>query len=345
MKKGIAIAGNLIADIVKFIDEYPGRGMLTNVRGKSLGVGGACANTGCDLAALDPSIKIYAYGRVGGDDYGRFVTDTLANYGINTDGVIITNGADTSYTDVMTEINGGGRTFFHAGGANALFVPEDIHLDPDKIYMLHIGYALLLDGFDASDAEYGTVMARFLRGVQAAGIKTSIDVVSEQGERFDKIVPPALKYCDNVILNEIEAGMVANIEPRRADGSIIIENLNGIARALLDRGVRDCVYIHCPECGFAMDAAGEHELVPSLDLPDGYIKGGVGAGDAFCSGILYGIYTCMCMREKLELAAACAACNLSVPDSVSGARSLNETLKLNRMYAKLNSQFNKRSRP
>lgn len=330
--KGIAVAGNLNADIIKLIDGYPAEGMLVNIRECTLGVGGACSNTVIDLAALDGTLKLYAYGRVGNDEYGRFIRDKIAAAGVNTGGIKVSDGSPTTYNDVMTSMKSGGRTFFYKKGASSLFSPEDIVPDPSKYSMLHIGYLLSLDRFDAPDAEYGTVMARFLRGVQKAGIKTSIDVVSEQGARFGKIVPPALKYCDNVIINEIEAGLIAGIPARDGGGRLLAKNLRGIAEALLARGVGDCVYIHCPESGVALTAGGHYEIVPSLKLPEGHIKGSVGAGDAFCAGVLYGIYKGMDLKEQLLLGAASAACNLSAIDTVSGARSLEKTLEIAKKY-------------
>ena len=57
-----------------------------------------------------------------------------------------------------------------------------------------IGYILLLPALDAPDDEYGAKMARLLHRAQKQGLKTSIDVVSESGDRFAKLVTPALKY-------------------------------------------------------------------------------------------------------------------------------------------------------
>ena len=76
-----------------------------------------------------------------------------------------------------------------------------------------------------------------------------------------------------------------------------------------------------------MNAAGEFTAVPSLKLPDGYIKGSVGAGDAFCAGVLYGLTKGMPEKEILEFASGAAACNLSEKDSVSGMRQKADIIK------------------
>ena len=92
--------------------------------------------------------------------------------------------APTSYTDVMTEQGHGRRTFFHARGANALWRGDDLDFKKINARIFHLGYLLLLDALDEPDAKYGTKAARLLAAAQAAGIKTSVDVVSEDSDRF-----------------------------------------------------------------------------------------------------------------------------------------------------------------
>ena len=57
-------------------------------------------------------------------------------------------------------------------------------------------------------------------GRSRPGMKTSIDVVSEAGERFARLVTPALKYTDYCIINELETpadhGRAAARRGRRA---------------------------------------------------------------------------------------------------------------------------------
>src|SRR5438132_12331776 len=120
----------------------------------------------------------------------------------------------------MTEQNRGRRTFFHARGANALWRGDDLNFSRNTARIFHLGYLLLLDALDAPDPKFGTRAARLLAEAQNAGIKTSVDVVSEESDRFAKIVNPALKYVDYCILNEIEAGKTTGLTIRQADGSL-----------------------------------------------------------------------------------------------------------------------------
>lgn len=320
-KKGIAFVGNILVDIVKNVDHYPLCGTLVNIRGLSMSVGGCVPNTAIDLATIDPSVPLCAIGMVGKDDYGQFVCKKMADKGIDTSGIVFSDTISTSFTDVMN-IPSGERTFFHMRGANADFAPEMVDLDKLSCDILHAGYILLLDKFDAPDSTYGTAMARFLHDAQARGIKTSIDAVSDSSANYQEKVLPALRYCDYAIMNEVEACAIWGLEPYIGDTiqpDVVRKAMENMARA----GVKEKVIIHSKPMGFCLDVpSGAFTQVPSLRIPSEAILGSVGAGDAFCAGSLYGIYTGMNDREILEFASAAAACNLFAENSVDGMQNL-----------------------
>ena len=321
-RRGITIAGNILTDNIKVIEDFPQKGMLVNISSISRAVGGCVPNTLIDLSAIDRSLPLSAVGRVGDDENGKSVILQLQKVGIDVSNIVISQTSATSFSDVMS-MSGGAkeRTFFHHRGANAEFCPDDINVAALRCKMLHIGYILLLDKFDESDSEYGTVMARFLKSVQDAGIRTSIDVVSDSKGKFAEKVIPALRYTDNAIMNEIEGCGVAEVNARDGDGRLITDNIRKAMETIMSHGVSERVIIHCPEAGFILNSEGEFTVVSSLELPKGYIKGTVGAGDAFCAGCLWGIYNGLSDKEIREFASGAAACNLTADDSVSGMRS------------------------
>ena len=331
-RKGITIAGNILTDIVKRIDCYPKVGMLANVTDISQAVGGCAPNTAIDLAKIDSSLPVSVIGKIGDDEYGRFVVSQMSRYGIDCGRISVSPDKPTSFSDVMSQPSGE-RTFFHARGSNADFCPDDIDISGITSEILHIGYILLLDSFDKEDSEYGTVMARFLHDVQEKGIKTSIDVVSDSTADYKAKILPALKYCDYAIMNEIESSMLFDIEPYNSDGSLNIDNIKKTMSAMAECGVREKVIIHCKKAGFCYDVpSGSFTVVPSVNIPKSAIKGSVGAGDAFCAGSLYGIYNKYDDKRILEFAAASAACNLFAENSVDGMRNRSEIEKLIEKY-------------
>ena len=325
MKDGIVFCGNIITDQIKMIPRWPDRGMLVPISSVKRAVGGSVCNTAIDLKTLDPSVAVAAIGAVGADDNGAFAVGVLESRGIDCSRVMRNPARPTSFTDVMTVETTGERTFFNHHGADSALVPEDVDADALGCAIFHFGYLLLLDGMDAPDAEYGTKAARLLARVQAAGIKTSVDIVSEQSERFARIVRPALRHCDYCIINEVEGALATG---RRAD------DLEGICEGLFDLGVRERVVVHCPEVGVTMDGRGDFVRGGSLVLPRGWVMGSVGAGDAFCAGTLYSLLKGFDPEKTLRLASCSAAMNLTVSDSIGGARGYEETMALETRFAR-----------
>ena len=321
-RNGIISAGNWIIDHLKVIDSWPDRGNLSNIRtvaGNALG--GCSHNVLVDLARMQTGLPLWAGGIVGDDSDGTTIMNEIRKNGIDSCYMSVRSGVNTSFTDVMSEMHTGARTFFHYRGANALLdYPDFTNMDtPAKIF--HLGYLLLLDALDAADEEYGTVAAKVLHLLKSKGYETSIDVVSEQGDRFRSIVTPSLRYADYMICNEVEAGACTGIELRNADG-LCTGNLSKAAAYLFGQGVAQMVVIHFPEGGFAMRRNGERLFIESFPVSSSEIKSTVGAGDAFCAGALYAIHEGWSLSDLLTFANANARFNLLSESSTGGAAPL-----------------------
>ena len=336
MLNRIIVAGNILADIVKTVDCYPEKGMLSTISAMTHSVGGCVPNTAIDLKTIDPAFDIRVLGRVGNDDYGNYVLNEMARRGIDISGVKRSS-LSTSFSDVISVKKTGERTFFHYRGANAEFCEADVDVDRLDCDVFHIGYIMLLDALDAPDKEYGTKLARLLKRIRDRGIRTSIDCVSESSGIFREKVVPALRYCSFAILNEIESSSVSGIPARDANGKLIDDNIMQTMKYFLQCGVSEKVIVHAPEAGYLMDSSGYTVKVPSLKLPAGFIKGSVGAGDAFCAGCLYGICADMTDKDILRFASASAASSLSKKDSVSGMGNKVEILALDSCFERLPS--------
>lgn len=331
-RNGLLAGGNWIIDQVKMIDVYPQLEQLANIRGQSQGTGGAPYNVLIDLAKLGAKFPLFAAGLVGKDLMGEEILADCAKHKIDTKFLKTTAESSTSYTDVMTELSNGRRTFFHNRGANALWDGEDLDFSKTKARVFHLGYLLLLDAMDEADKVYGTKAARLLFEAQEAGLKTSVDVVSEDSDRFAKVVTPALKYVDYCILNEVEAGKTTGFKVRDSAGKLDTVSLRHAAGALLQHGVRELVIIHFPEGGFARTRKGEDYWQSSLNLPAKYIAGTAGAGDAFCAGALFGLHEGWDLQKSLFTAVCTAAASLSHPTCTGGVGSLDSALALAKKY-------------
>jgi sugar/nucleoside kinase (ribokinase family) len=331
-RSGLLAGGNWIIDQVKLIDVYPQPEQLGNIRSQSQGTGGAPYNVLIDLAKSGTPFPLFGAGLVGKDSLGEQILHSCRAHNIDARYIATTSKAPTSYTDVMTEQGHGRRTFFHARGANALWNGDDLDFEKSKARIFHLGYLLLLDALDQRDSKFGTKAARLLAQAQAAGLKTSVDVVSEDSDRFPKIVGPALKHVDYCILNEIEAGKTTGFKLRHPNGRLDTVALRHAAGALLQQGVRELVVIHFPEGGFARTRTGEDVWQSSLKLPANYIAGTAGAGDAFCAGVLLGLHEDWDLKRCLLTGVCIAAASLSDATCTAGVKSLNASLALGKKY-------------
>lgn len=311
-RNGIAVAGTILVDKLYEISAYPNAGELTQIKNISVALGGLVPNDGIDLKRVCPDMPVFAIGKVGDDGEGRFVLDTLSKNGLDISGVIVDKEGKTSFTDVMSVV-GGQRTFFTYPGVNATFGEADINWDSLSCKMLHLGYFLLLDAVDNGEG------LKILKKAKELGISTSIDLVSENSDRYSCVVP-CLPYVDNLIINELEAGKLCGIEPTD-------DNLVELARKLLSMGVRDRVIIHTPDIGICVTESSVATL-ESWPLPKGFKKGSTGAGDAFCAGALIAIHEGLDDDTVLKYAQMTAVSSLRAVDATSGVVELGELLKL-----------------
>ena len=302
IKNGIAVAGTVLVDSINEITAYPQCGRLTQITNIEKSVGGCVPNVAVDIKKICPWIDVQAIGKIGDDQDGKFILDTLLCENINISGIVTSENKLTSKTEVMSVVNGQ-RTFFTYTGASAGFGYSDIDFQSLNVKLFHLGYFLLLQKVDSGDG------IRILKKLKEMGIETSIDLVSENSDRYS-IVLPCLKYVDYLIINETEAGNLTGINPTD-------DNIENIAKKLKSLGVCKKVIIHKPDFSVCLSDEGYVE-VNSYLLPNDYIKGTTGAGDAFCAGALIGIYKGLSDKQILEFASACAVLSLGKPDATSG---------------------------
>jgi sugar/nucleoside kinase (ribokinase family) len=336
VRHGLLAAGNWIVDYTKIIDVYPAQDALCNISSESYGNGGSPYNLLIDLAHLGATFPLEALGLVGDDKDGEAAREDCVRHHIAAGQLRTCKEAHTSYTDVMVVKATGRRTFFHQRGANALLGPEHFDFSGSRAKFFHLGYLLLLDRLDEPDPVDGTVAARLLRQACEAGFKTSLDVVSEDSDRFPAIVRPALKHAHHAILNEFEAERTTGRKIRTERG-INVEQLRAGVRDLLEAGVREWVIIHFPEGAIAGNREGNIVTHGSVFMPQEKIVGATGAGDAFGAGLLYGLHEDKPMNECLRFAVCVAAASLTEANCSEGIKALKECLELGTAYGFRNS--------
>jgi sugar/nucleoside kinase (ribokinase family) len=330
-RSGILGAGNWIVDAVKIIDTWPQQDALANILSESKGTGGSPFNVLLDIAIMGAPCPLSALGLVGDDGNGRWIVEQCQAHGIDTKALQVSPTAPTSYTDVMTVQNTGRRTFFHARGANAELDSHHFDFSATAAKIFHLGYLLLLDRLDLPHAKYGTVAAEVLARAQAAGLKTSVEAVSEDSDRFERLITPILPHVDLCIMNEFEIGRMTHRYVRTEDG-VDHKVLEAAMHDLLKAGVRERVVVHYPEGASTLGHDGQLHRHGSVQLPANYIKGAAGAGDAFSAGVLLAWHEGLPVEQGLRYGVCAAAANLSDETCTRGLRSLKDCLALGEQY-------------
>jgi sugar/nucleoside kinase (ribokinase family) len=330
-RTGILAAGSWIVDHVKIIDRFPQQDTLATIETSTDGSGGSPYNILIDLAKLGATMPLQAAGMIGDDSDGRLILADCHAHGIDTSRMQATREAATSYTDVMTVKSTGRRTFFHCRGANALF--DETHVDPEgsEAKHFHVGYLLLLDKLDEIAPDGTTGASRLLQRASESGMLTSVDLVSEDSDRFAAVMAPALPHIDFLIINELEAARTSGVDVMSDDKPDPAKLATAAAR-LIDAGVRRWVVIHYPEGALAYSADGTVVTHGSVRFPDEKIRGAAGAGDAFAAGALFGIHDELPMEECLKIAVCAAASNLGDPTCTGGILPLAGCLQLGETY-------------
>ena len=246
---------------------------------------------------------------VGDDRDGHYLRQHCTALGLNASGLHITGASPTAHTHVMS-VKGHSRTFFYNGGANDQFGADiEVVLPRRTCDIFYLGYLMLLRALDAIGANGNSGAARLLARASEMGMTTCVDLVSSNEPIFQSVVRSAMPHCDYVILNEIEVGRATGVRVRDAVGEFRLAEVRRAAMSMLAQGVRKAVIVHMPEGALCCQLDGQH-WERSLPLDPSEIASPVGAGDAFCAAVLYGIHEHWSMDRTLRAAHRAAHCCL-----------------------------------
>ena len=289
---GIVCVGNLIVDRVHTLTYWPDEGNLAHITHQTAGVGGGAVNVACDLASLGLPARVSLAGLVGRDADAAFLLDQVWKKGVNTAAVQSLSDASTGHTHVMT-VPGKSRTFFYHGGANDRLNLSSIEVGSFATAgyrLFYLGYLMLLPGLDALDADGRSGASRLLEKAKRAGLQTAVDFVSSEDPAFAAQVRSSLAWCDHIIINEIEAGQATGLSLRTPEGPLDMVAMQRAADLLFEFGVRQNVIIHAPELSIWKTIGQDMVITCARSVASDDIVSPVGAGDAFCSAVLFGLH-------------------------------------------------------
>lgn len=283
----VLCAGIIVADhVCTPISHLPAPGELVMAEGMLLTIGGCAANAAVDLVKM--GVRAAVAGRVGGDVFGRVVTEMLREHGVDVALVQVTPGADTSQT-LIVNVSGQDRRFIHTFGANGGFRAADIPLETlDQVRVLYLGGYLLMPKI--VQEELVPVFAEARR----RGVKTVLDVATpgraDYLPRLEKLLP----HVDVFLPNNHEAELISGEKDPLRQAEFFQQR--GVAMSVITLGGEGAVLV---QEGLRL-RAGVYS-VPFVD--------GTGGGDAFDAGFIYGLLHQLgpedCLRVASALGASC----------------------------------------
>jgi sugar/nucleoside kinase (ribokinase family) len=251
-----------------------------------LTIGGCAANVAVDLAKMEVAAGVV--GRVGGDVFGRVVTDMLREAHVDVESLQTSAGTDTSQT-LIVNVLGQDRRFIHTFGANAEFRAADIPLErATRCRVLYLGGYLVMP--KVTQDELIPVFA----AARAAGARVVLDVVTPGPADYLPQLDRLLPHVDIFMPNDHEAElMTGERDPvRQAERFRRL----GATTVIITRGSEGAILIGPKACL----RAGAF-VMPFVD--------GSGGGDAFAAGYICGLLRNEdeegCLRIASALGASC----------------------------------------
>ncbi|MCI1000198.1 ribokinase [Ochrobactrum soli] len=217
----IFIFGSVNVDVSARMAALPRPGQTVNASGYGIGLGGKGANQAVAVAKLGGDVRFV--GAVGNDAFGDLAVKQMQDFGLNTDGVRVTDGVDTGMAIIQVD-EAGQNTIAVCAGANAHWSAADI-----DAYAADIAKAKITLLQREVPHEVNLAVAR---AVRASGGQVLFDPapVGDASRMADLIA-----LCDIISPNETEAAEITGIEPTD------LASAEAAGRNLLERGPRTVI--------------------------------------------------------------------------------------------------------
>ncbi|WP_283583942.1 ribokinase [Limosilactobacillus difficilis] len=243
MSNKIAVLGSINVDTTYHVERFPQPGETISALSKSSAAGGKGANQA--VAAVRSGAKTYFIGKVGDDNEGQFMLESLKGEGIDTTCIRVDKGHGTGTAAITLDANGQNDIMVY-GGANQALTIDDL-----------TGTASVFDDIDFLISQFETPQV-----VTAAAFKEAKehDVTTILNPAPAKTIhPDLLKYTDVITPNETESALISGIELTDEDSMV------KTAQFFADHGVRYTL-ITLGSKGVFYSTPKDHGLVPAFKV-------------------------------------------------------------------------------
>jgi sugar/nucleoside kinase (ribokinase family) len=302
----VLVVGNAVLDLVVGpMLKPPPQGRTIKVDLSKLFVGGCGVNTALVLARL--GVVTSLVGPIGDDTLASLLVSRLKEAGVDSGGLIVCEGVDTSVTVVMVWEKGE-RSFLHSGSNSGRLNGGHLDdLDTAGVDHIHIGGALLLTGVEAED------WTRTLKRFKQAGASISLDPAWDANGHWLEKLEPVFPHVDYLLPSKVEAEMLTGeSDPGKAGESLV---KMGVNKAVIKLGEEGSLLV---EKGNILRQRAFQ--VTAIDT--------TGAGDAYDAGFIAALMQEKTDNEAMLWGAAAGALAVSDYGATSSLHSIEQLLSM-----------------
>jgi sugar/nucleoside kinase (ribokinase family) len=304
----VIVVGEINPDLILSGDVEPEFGQVEKlVDEATLTIGSSSAIFACGAARL--GLRVAFIGKIGDDEFGRFMLRSLGDRGIDTSGVVIDQTVHTGLSVILSR--GNDRAILTYPGAIPCLSLQDIHLDlVNKARHLHLG------GYFIQDRLRPDVPELFEMARQG-GLTVSLDTNFDPSGNWDGGLSEALRNTDVFLPNETECCAIAGVQDVNHALSRLVEKVKVVAIKL---GARGAIARYREDNQQAPEFARAESL--SVEVMDT-----VGAGDSFDAGFLYGYLNGWEIKRALRLGTVCGALSTRKAGGTNAQPTLAEAIQ------------------
>ena len=298
----VLVIGEINVDLILRAEEItPVFGQEKLVKDCTLTMGSSSVIAACGMARL--GLRTAFFGRVGDDEFGRFMLREMAACGVDVSPVVVDPAVKTGITVSLSTPRDRAMLTFLGGsidGVEAAEVPADLLA---RVRHVHVGSFFLQTRLQPGLAD---LFAR----ARARGVTTSLDVGWDVHERWDGGLWDVLPHVDVFLPNELEAAHITGLDA-------VEEALARLARRA------SVVAVKLGAQGAIARRGEEVARAPALPVT---VVDTTGAGDSFNAGFLYGFLHGWPLASMLYMGTACGSLSTTRAGGTAGQPTRDEAL-------------------
>ena len=304
----ILVVGSLVMDLIVSMSRFPERGETVLGEGFQTACGGKGANQALQAARLGADVTMV--GRIGVDDFGKRLKQSLLEAGVDVQHVIETHGYPSAIGNIQLEnsLSGTDNRICVVSGANMALTCEDVHFLQEEMPQ----FDLVILQFEIP-MEVNACVARYAR---EAGVPVMLNT-APAAQVDDQLISCATYLSPN----EHEAELMTGVRVSTMDDA------EKAADVLLCRGAKN-VIITCGAKGAFFKNGAEKWISPSVFCDK--VVDTTAAGDSFVGAFCVAVCKGMPHKEALKFGNCAAHVTISRMGAQPSLPTLNEVSALYR---------------